>query len=163
MRIKRAGPMWRASGWAGLLLASASLLGQGSAAAQEATASQAGIVKVLQGDVRAERSGKTRPLATGERLYAGDRVLTGAASAVGFTLRDDTLISLGSNSQFLLEQFAYNDKTDEGSVAVRLTKGTLRYVSGLIGKRSPESQRLSTPTATIGIRGTDFIVEVAGE
>jgi hypothetical protein len=163
MGIIRAGNAGRVSGWGGVLLASAWLLGQGSATAQEATASQAGIVKVLQGDVRAERSGKSRPLSTGERLYAGDRVVTAAASSVGFTLRDDTLISLGSNSQFLLEQFAYNDKTDEGSIAVRLSKGTLRYVSGLIGKRSPESQLLSTPTATIGIRGTDFIVEVAGE
>ena len=163
MGIIRAGNAGRVSGWSGLLLASAWLLGQGSATAQEATASQAGIVKVLQGDVRAERSGKSRPLSTGERLYAGDRVVTAAASSVGFTLRDDTLISLGSNSQFLLEQFAYNDKTDEGSIAVRLSKGSLRYVSGLIGKRSPESQLLSTPTATIGIRGTDFIVEVAGE
>ncbi|MCI1003301.1 FecR domain-containing protein [Herbaspirillum sp. C9C3] len=149
--------------WRGVLLAGIWLLGQADASAQESTASQAGIVKVLQGDVHAERSGKSRPLAIGERLYAGDRVVTAAASSVGFTLRDDTLISLGPNSQFLLERFAYSDKTDEGNIAVRLTKGTLRYVSGLIGKRTPENQLLSTPTATIGIRGTDFIVEVPGE
>ena len=56
MGIIRAGNAGRVSGWGGVLLASAWLLGQGSATAQEATASQAGIVKVLQGDVRAARA-----------------------------------------------------------------------------------------------------------
>ncbi|ADJ62802.1 FecR family protein [Herbaspirillum seropedicae] len=144
-------------GWSALMLASA------AAWAQQDGATQAAIVKVMRGEVQAQREGKTRPLAVGERLYEGDRVLTAAASSVGFTLRDDTLISLGPNSQFLLEQFVFNEKTDEGNIAVRMVKGTLRYVSGLIGKHAPERQQFSTPTATIGIRGTDFIVEVAGE
>lgn len=163
MRITRAGRVGAALRATVGGLAAAALLASGSALAQESTASQAGIIKVLQGDVRAERNGKSRPLVVGERLYAGDRVVTAAASEVGFTLRDDTRISLGPNSDFLLERYAYNDKTDEGGIAARLAKGTLRYVSGLIGKRAPESQSLSTPTATIGIRGTDFIVEVGSE
>ncbi|WP_231738731.1 FecR family protein [Herbaspirillum rubrisubalbicans] len=146
-----------------MLLASVLLLAWGEVAAQESTASLAAIVKVLHGDVQTQRGGKMQPLGIGTRLYAGDRVVTGAASSVGFTLRDDTLISLGPNSQFQLEQFAYNDTTDEGNIAVRLTKGTLRYVSGLIGKHAPQRQQLATPTATIGIRGTDFIVEVGDE
>ncbi|MCP1573996.1 hypothetical protein J2S30_002375 [Herbaspirillum rubrisubalbicans] len=148
---------------AGMVMASVLLLAQVQALAQESTASLAAIVKVLHGDVQAQRAGKMQPLGIGARLYAGDRVVTGAASSVGFTLRDDTRMSLGPNSQFQLEQFAYNDATDEGNIAVRLTKGTLRYVSGLIGKHAPQRQQVTTPTATIGIRGTDFIVEVVDE
>ncbi len=156
---------WKRTGKGMLLrLALPVLLALPAAAwAQQEGPVQAAIVKVMHGDVQAQRDGKSRPLAVGERLYEGDRVLTAAASSVGFTLRDDTLISLGPNSQFLLEQFVFNEKTDDGSIAVRLVKGTLRYVSGLIGKHAPERQQFSTPTATIGIRGTDFIVEVAGE
>lgn len=151
------------SRWGRLALTLGLLLMQYDLAAQESTDRQAAIVKVLHGNVQTQRGGKMYPLAIGERLYEGDRIVTAAASSVGFTLRDDTLISLGPNSQFVLEQFVFNPKTDEGSIAVRLARGTLRYVSGLIGKRAPERQQFSTPTATIGIRGTDFIVEVVDE
>ncbi|MCA1325074.1 FecR domain-containing protein [Herbaspirillum sp. alder98] len=136
------------------------------AATQDARAqqpAQAGIVKVLKGDVKVERQGQDSAASVGLRLYPGDRVVTGVDAAAGITLRDDTLMSLGPKSTFVLEDFAFNESAGDGKIAVRLAKGTLRYVSGLIGKHSPQSQQVATPTATIGIRGTDFIVEVADE
>ncbi|EJM99711.1 FecR domain-containing protein [Herbaspirillum sp. YR522] len=131
------------------------------ARAQQAT--QAGIVKVLTGQVTVQRQGQDNVASVGLKLYPGDRVVTGADAAAGITLRDDTLMSIGPGSSFVLEDFAFNESAGEGRIAVRLAKGTLRYVSGLIGKHSPSSQQVATPTATIGIRGTDFIVEVADE
>lgn len=143
---------------------------------------QAGIVKVVRGDVQVQRQGgnqksaqaaaqggaqqaanATVALHVGDRLFSGDRVLTSEGAAVGITLRDDTLVSLGPKSTFVLEQYNFNESSGEGNVAVRVVKGTLRYVTGLIGKRAPERQQVLTPTATIGIRGTDFIVDVASE
>ncbi|KAF1044982.1 MAG: hypothetical protein GAK35_01552 [Herbaspirillum frisingense] len=124
---------------------------------------QAGIVKVVSGDVQVQRQEQKLPAQVGDKLYPGDRVVTAADAAIGITLRDDTLMSLGPRSSFVLEDFKFNESSGEGNIAARLAKGTLRYVSGLIGKHSPERQQISTPTATIGIRGTDFIVEVASE
>jgi hypothetical protein len=124
---------------------------------------QAGIVKVLKGDVKVQQNGQDNVATVGLKLYPGDRVVTGVDAAAGITLRDDTLMSLGPKSTFVLEDFSFNESAGEGKIAVRLAKGTLRYVSGLIGKHSPQSQQVATPTATIGIRGTDFIVEVADE
>src|SRR5450830_78208 len=139
---------------------------------------QAGIIKVVHGDVQVLRQGAvqkpaeaTSPQAAspqifahvGDRLFSGDRVVTGDGAAVGITLRDDTLVSLGPKSTFVLEQYNFNESSGEGNVAVRVVKGTLRYVTGLIGKHAPERQQVMTPTATIGIRGTDFIVDVASE
>lgn len=141
----------------------------GAAHAQEAKVdrpgakSQAGIVKVVRGEVQVQRQAQPLPLEVGDKLYPGDRVLTGADAAVGITLRDDTLMSLGPKTSFVLEDFKFDESSGEGNIAVRLAKGTLRYVSGLIGKYTPERQQVATPTATIGIRGTDFIVEVADE
>lgn len=149
-----------------VLMAALASMWMGGAMAQSAPAGekpQAGIVKVVSGDVQVQRQEQMLQAQVGSRLYAGDRVLTAADAAVGITLRDDTLISLGPKTSFVLEEFRFNESAGEGSVAVRVAKGTLRYVSGLIGKRSPERQQIATPTATIGIRGTDFIVEVAGE
>lgn len=132
-------------------------------AARAQQPAQAGIVKVLQGDVKVQHQGQDSAASVGLRLYPGDRVVTGVDAAAGITLRDDTLMSLGPKSTFVLEDFAFNESAGDGKIAVRLAKGTLRYVSGLIGKHSPQSQQVSTPTATIGIRGTDFIVEVTDE
>ena len=141
---------------------------------------QAGIVKVVRGEVQVQRQGAGAPAAVqqtaspqaasspvflhvGDRLFSGDRVVTADGAAVGITLRDDTLVSLGPKSSFVLEQYNFNESSGEGNVAVRVVKGTLRYVTGLIGKHAPERQQVMTPTATIGIRGTDFIVDVASE
>ncbi|WP_232511899.1 FecR domain-containing protein [Herbaspirillum sp. meg3] len=144
---------------------------------------QAGIIKVVRGDVQVLRQGAAQKPAqasgaqaasppstsppvivhVGDRLFSGDRVVTGDGAAVGITLRDDTLVSLGPKSTFVLEQYNFNESSGEGNVAVRVVKGTLRYVTGLIGKHAPERQQVMTPTATIGIRGTDFIVDVASE
>lgn len=134
-----------------------------AAMAQTADRSQAGIVKVVSGEVQVQRQEQKLAAKVGDKLYAGDRIVTADAAAVGITLRDDTLMSLGPKTNFVLEEFRFNESSGEGSVAVRVAKGTLRYVSGLIGKRAPERQQIATPTATIGIRGTDFIVEVSGE
>ncbi len=125
--------------------------------------SQAGIVKVVRGDVQVQRQEQKLAAQVGDKLYPGDRVVTAADAAAGITLRDDTLMSLGPKTSFVLEDFKYNESSGEGNVAVRVAKGTLRYVSGLIGKHAPDRQQVATPTATIGIRGTDFIVEVADE
>jgi len=78
-------------------------------------------------------------------------------------LRDDTLLALGPKTSFVLEQYSFDADVDEGNIAVRVVKGTLRYVTGLIGKHAPEHQQVLTPTATIGIRGTDFIVDVVAD
>jgi hypothetical protein len=124
---------------------------------------QAGIVKVVSGNVQLLRREQPSVARVGDRVFSGDRVVTAEGAAIGITLRDDTLLSLGPKSNFLLEQYSFDTSSGEGNVAVRVVKGTLRYVTGLIGKHAPERQQVLTPTATIGIRGTDFIVDVADE
>ncbi|WP_255517174.1 FecR domain-containing protein [Herbaspirillum sp. SJZ099] len=123
----------------------------------------AGIMKVVRGDVQVQRQEQKLPAQVGDKLYSGDRIVTAADAAAGITLRDDTLMSLGPKTSFVLEDFKFNESSGDGNIAVRVAKGTLRYVSGLIGKHAPERQQVATPTATIGIRGTDFIVEVGDE
>lgn len=148
-----------------MLVAIAALAQSPSLHAADAERAQAGIIKVVNGDVQLQRRSGEPQLAAkvGDKLFAGDRVVTAANAATGITLRDDTLLSLGPKTSFVLEQYDFDATAGEGNVAVRVVKGTLRYVTGLIGKHAPERQQVMTPTATIGIRGTDFIVEVAGD
>jgi hypothetical protein len=128
-----------------------------------AAADKAGTVKIVRGSVSVQRQQATLPLAVGDPLYAGDHIVTAADGSIGMTLRDDTLLSLGPKASFILDQYQFDPSDNSGKIVARIIKGTLRFVTGLAGKVAPESQQLSTPTATIGIRGTDFIVDVPNE
>ena len=128
-----------------------------------ATTPDAGTVKTLRGDVRIERAGAPVTAEVGTPVFKGDRVSVRGDGSVGISMRDETLLSLGPNSTLVIDAFAYNPTTREGQVETSILKGTLRFVSGLIGRLNPAAVKVTTPTATVGIRGTDFIVEVPDE
>lgn len=143
--------------WRPIWLAIAFFAAASSAAAAEVPA---GLVKKLTGTVHIERGGAAVPAQVGAMVMAEDRIVTDADSSIGITLKDDTRLSAGPNSVIALDRFAFNSTTNEGNMSLQILKGTLRAISGLIGRQSPHSLDMRTRTATIGIRGTDFIVEV---
>lgn len=119
-----------------------------------------GTIKTLKGEVIVTRGSATLPTTAGMRLMAADKVVTGASSSVGIAMQDSTLISLGAKSATQLNEFRYDPVTRDGNMLVSVLKGSLRFVTGLLGKHNPKAVGIRTPTATIGIRGTDFIVSV---
>ena len=121
-----------------------------------------GTVKVVKGGVNILRGEQRLKAAPGASVLVADQVVTAADGAVGITLRDNTLLSAGPNSSLSLEKFAFNSTTHEGSMDTSLKRGTLSVVSGKIAKQSPESVRFSTPSASLGVRGTEFVIEVVG-
>lgn len=138
--------------WLALVLAAA------TASAQAQTS--AGVLKLANGSVSAVREGQTLPLTPGANLLVGDRLNTGANSSALVQLRDNSNVSLGASSSLEIKAFAFEPTTENGNLALTLLRGTLRMVSGLIAKASPDKVELRTPTALIGVRGTDFIVDV---
>lgn len=169
-------PAWPV--WASLLTL---LLGLGQARAQSAPAAaspasaspsaatvpaareRAATVKLVNGAVLARGPQGERALNSGDDVSASERVLTGKGASVSLLLRDGSTLMLGSDSALDLKEFRFNPTTNEGSVVLSVVKGTLRMITGLIGKTRPESVRITTPTSTIGVLGTDFIVEVSEE
>jgi hypothetical protein len=128
-----------------------------------ALAPDAGTIKTLRGEVRIERAGAPVAAQVGDPVFKGDRVSVRGDGSIGISMRDETLLSLGPNSTLVIDGFAYNPTTREGQVETSILKGTLRFVTGLIGRLNPAAVKVTTPTATVGIRGTDFIVEVPDE
>ena len=122
-------------------------------------ADAAGVVKTRRGDAHVERGGQRFPLDPGVGVFQGDRVLTGATGYLGITLHDDTLLTLGPNALLVLDSYVFNARTQDGNFLVTLTRGALSVVTGLIAKRSPESFVVKTRLSTMGVRGTEFIVE----
>lgn len=119
----------------------------------------AGVVKTSKGSASVERAGGRVALVPGTAVNQGDRILTGQDGYVGITMRDDTLLTLGPNTNLALDTYAFDPKTHEGSFLASLTKGALSVVTGLIARRSPDSFLVKTRISTMGVRGTEFIVE----
>jgi hypothetical protein len=126
-------------------------------------AEQAGIVKVAKGVVTIERDGQKAAVAAGVPVFAGDRITTGADGSVGIALRDDTLLSAGPKSVLHLDSFIYNATTHAGAIDSSLKRGTLAVVSGKIAKQPSNTVQFRTPASIVGVRGTEFLIEVPGK
>jgi hypothetical protein len=121
---------------------------------------QAGFVKSVRGNVQLlNGTGTTRVAAAGDALGAVDRIVTGPESSASVVLRDDTTLIVGPSSRLDLKEFHFDGTTHEGGMLLSLLRGSMRMITGLIGKTNPDAVRVETQTATIGIRGTDFIVQ----
>jgi hypothetical protein len=90
-------------------------------------------------------------------LRSGDRIRTGADGRVQLRFSDGALMSIQPGSDFRIDAYTFDAVRQRGFF--ELMQGSVRTVSGSIGKRDREDWRLKTPTATIGIRGTEFTVD----
>ncbi|MNK26373.1 FecR protein [compost metagenome] len=153
----------------GLAIVGAATLAQAQApaaapAAAAAAPQQAGFVKTVRGNVQLlDSAGATRTAAPGDALGAVDRIVTGPDSSAAVVLRDNTTLMVGPSSRMDLKEFHFDGTTRDGGMLVSLLRGSMRMITGLIGKTNPDAVRVETQTATIGIRGTDFIVQTDGQ
>ena len=148
--------MFRAFGL--MVVLGACLLGATGAARGEEP--PVGVVKSAEGDVRLVRAGSTVVAAVGTEVQMRDRLRTGSDGAVGVTLEDGTLISLGSNTVFEYTEFEYAPQRGAFGFLGALLGGTMLYSSGKIGKLAPDRTRIRTPLSVIAVRGTRFAVRL---
>lgn len=116
-----------------------------------------------KGEISAtDGQGQKRMVYDGGSVYPGDTVQTGLGAKVILAFRDDSRLTLGANTQFKVDSFVYDQKAPtEGRFLVTLLQGTLRALTGLIGKANNRNVGFTTPTATIGIRGTGLDMDCA--
>ena len=119
-----------------------------------------GQIKVATGQVFVDRKGQSLPGRVGLVLEADDVLRTGADGSVGITMRDNSLLSAGPNSILSLERFEFDADDQRGPLRCPLQRGTLAVVSGRIAKKSPQAMTVRTPSAVLGVRGTEFVVAV---
>jgi hypothetical protein len=123
-----------------------------------AGAADIGQIKVAKGDVSVERAGRTQPAGVGLRLQAADVLKTGADGSVGITMSDSSLLSAGPNTVLALDRYEFDATTTAGRFDASLQKGSLAVISGRIAKQSPAAMKVRTPSAVLGVRGTEFVV-----
>jgi len=79
---------------------------------------------------------------------------------VGITFEDSTKVEVNENSKLVIDDFVYDPKKGSGKLAMKFAEGTVRYASGAIAHKDPNSVNINTPSATIAVRGTDFTATV---
>ena len=140
------------------ILAVAVLLATASqAAAQNAVI---GRIKSTTGAVFVVRQNGSLTAKPGDPLYESDSVRTGPDGRLGLTLKDETRVALGPNSEVRVSQFAYSPGQGRLGMILRIARGVVAYVSGRIAKLSPDAVRLETPSAILGVRGTRMVIRV---
>jgi hypothetical protein len=122
-----------------------------------------GSVKKLNGTATVTRANAAAKVNLGDPVYMGDILKTGPAGSMGVTFKDNTMISIGPNTVYTIDEYVYQPKDQKISFVSRVSKGTLNFVSGNITKIAPNSVKVNSSVGTIGIRGTHFLFSVEGE
>ena len=109
--------------------------------------------------VQANVTSQPEPTKVGDSVYLGDVVQTGADGKISITFTDDTAFNLSSNARMTLNDFVYDPNGKSNATLFNLTKGTFTFVAGKVAKTG--DMKITTPVATMGIRGTTPHVEIA--
>ncbi len=133
----------------------------------QATASGAepvGQITALQGSAFIIRTDGTKVQASdGAPIFQGDTIETAAKGAVGITFADQSTFSLADEGQMVIDEMVYDPGTQSGKSAISVAEGIFTFVSGQIAKTDVGAMTISTPVATIGIRGTSGGGQAAAE
>lgn len=119
----------------------------------------AGAIGEIKGSGVLERDSQVIEGGTGVGVQSMDTAVT-AKGKMRIDFVDDTRVDLTDHSRLLIDEFVYDPANDIGSISLKASLGTVRYASGQIAKRYQQNVKIRTPSATIGVRGTDFIMLV---
>jgi len=121
----------------------------------------AAVVTAVTGTAEAAGTGAVRPLRIGDSVDQGDTIITGSASSVVLRFEDGQIAGLTANSRMVVTTYLFNrTQPAQSNVFFSLLLGSMRAITGLIGKAQPERVAYRAGTATIGIRGTDVLLTV---
>jgi hypothetical protein len=141
-----------------LVVGTCALVTGAAAPALAQAATPAGRVKVASGTAAIVRGGQELPAPVGTEVFEADVLRTGADGRLAVMLRDETRVSLGPGSEVALAAFAYAPSESRLGLTLKMARGMLSYVSGIVAKLAPASVNIQTPTAIIGVRGTHALV-----
>ena len=116
-----------------------------------------GILKQVSGTVTINAA----TAQIGDSVPAGAVLQTGAQSRASIQFDDGHTLLLGSESRLQVQNYTFlKNEPAKDRMALDMTKGTLRSISGALGERNPSKFSLSTPTASAAIQGTDFLTSI---
>ena len=123
-----------------------------------------GLVETVVGTATALRVNGTKvELTAGDPVMAGDVLQTAAEASLGVVFSDKTTLSLGAEGRLVIDEFVYDPQANVGGMNLNIVQGVFTFVSGEIAKVGPDTMMVTTPVATVGIRGTKVAGQAAAE
>ena len=120
-----------------------------------------GRVDYVEGTVYIYRSGQIIEAKEGDSIYQNDSVITQEDGAANLTFIDESQFSMGSSGRMVINEMIFDPQAQQGSMSIFMSDGAFNFVSGMIAKTDPDAMMLDTPVATIGIRGTEGLVDLS--
>lgn len=116
--------------------------------------------KNVSGEIEIIRGKQQLAASTGMQLLRSDKVVSGPGAAGGIIFTDGTLLSVGPGTEIDILEYTYQPSNKQYDFSLYMKQGRVVYSTGRLGKRAPKAVQLKTPRATLGVRGTRFIVLV---
>lgn len=137
-------------------LVTATMLSTPTPAKAELEAEMAGVSAAVTGEITLSKvTGEVGILVeSGMPVYLGDRIITSANAGMQVLLLDETVFTIGPNSDVAIDEFVYDPATGDGRIVADMAKGVMRFVTGKIPLNNPSSMDVNLPVGSIGIRGT---------
>ena len=121
----------------------------------------AGVVKSLKGEAKIHsHNGSLASMKIGDKIYEKDTIKTSKGALVGVVFEDNTLVSIGSQSEFSIDEYLFEPSKKNTKFKTNLKKGSIACMTGLIAKMNPDAMKIEAKSASMGIRGTYFIVDI---
>ncbi|VXB33267.1 conserved exported hypothetical protein [Luteimonas sp. 9C] len=118
-----------------------------------------GLMKAVSGGVSIVQASATRAAEAGTQLQIADRIVTAPGATASIVFRDGTMLTLGGGADVHVRDYVFEPKANRYAFSVYMGQGSAIYESGKIGRLAPESVQVETPQATVGVRGTRFLIE----
>lgn len=130
--------------------------------AAHAADDSSGMVVASRGEVSALADGNSRELKQGDFVYVNDEIATGARSFAVLQFTDGAKVTVRPDSKLVIETYLYAGN-DSDEATLNLVSGGLRVITGAMAKTNPENYKVRTPVALMGVRGTEFSIQLCGD
>jgi hypothetical protein len=117
------------------------------------------LVKGVAGSVSIVQANATRTAEAGTQLRVSDRIVTAPGATASIVFRDGTMLTVGGGADVHVRDYVFEPKAGRYAFSLYMGQGSAIYESGKIGRLAPESVKVETPQATVGVRGTRFLIE----
>ena len=114
-----------------------------------------GVIGAAVGEIKNQ---KDEILQNGSKIFFGDTIVSKKNANAQILLIDQTVLTLGEDTEMTIDEFIYDPNSNEGSFVSSVKSGTVKFITGQISKNNPEDLEVKYPAGTLGARGTEFIV-----
>ena len=127
----------------------------GANIANASTSSFIGVIGAAIGEIKNQKNEK---LVNGSKIFYGDTIISEEQSNAQILFLDQTVLTLGEDTELTIDEFIYDPSSHEGSFVSNVKSGTVKFITGQISKKNPDNLEVKIPSGTLGARGTEFVV-----